>query len=143
MRAMIVGAAFLLNGCAGPLILPAPAIQTAAPTTVLDRVNPVALSPADIATIQAGTRQSLKDPDSAKFGMISAGTDAKGQISVCLMVNARNSYGGYTGMKPHMGILFRDKKPAVFGLVPDDGRFPEHRDTAIYKVCNDQGLPLS
>jgi hypothetical protein len=62
------------------------------------------------------------------------------EVVVCLMVNAKNSYGGYTGEKPYMGVLTRDKKAPKFLVVPADDRFPEYRDQSVYKVCNDYGL---
>lgn len=85
----------------------------------------------------------MKDPESARFGRMLAGTDSKGGISVCLMVNAKNSYGGYSGEKPYAGMLFRDKKPPVFALVPFDGRNAEFRDQATFTICRDQGLDLN
>jgi len=42
---------------------------------------------------QKAVLEVLKDPDSAKFGEFSQATDA----AACLAVNARNSFGGYTG----------------------------------------------
>lgn len=39
----------------------------------------------------------LKDPDSAKFQNLEIVTNSKSQESVCGEVNARNSFGGYTG----------------------------------------------
>ncbi len=41
----------------------------------------------------------LKDPDSAKFQNLRVVTNSKGQQCVCGEVNARNSFGGYTGYK--------------------------------------------
>lgn len=44
---------------------------------------------------QASVRNSLKDPDSAKFGkMVVVSAEM-----ACIPVNARNSFGGYTGEK--------------------------------------------
>lgn len=42
-------------------------------------------------------RAALKDPDSAKFGSVSAKQTPAGGIIVCGSVNSRNSFGGYTG----------------------------------------------
>jgi len=42
----------------------------------------------------------LKDPDSARFGRIFQGRGIVGMITVCGEVNAKNGYGGYTGMTP-------------------------------------------
>lgn len=105
-----------------------------------ERHTPYILDKSDIAAVQAGTRSSLKDPDSARFGKMVAGTNAKGDVIVCLMVNAKNSYGGYTGEKPHFGMLFREKKPKAFVVVPDTSGLPQHRDEAVAKVCSDYGL---
>jgi hypothetical protein len=132
----LAGAA--LTGCAAQVAAP-PAQPAPEPT---EQVSPIKLDKTDIAAIQAGVRRALKDPDSARFGQMLAGNNSKNEISVCLMVNAKNSYGGYTGEKPYLGLLFRDKKPPVFAVVPDDGRFPEHRDAAIFKLCGNRGLPL-
>jgi len=44
--------------------------------------------------VEADVRRSLKDPDSAKFEDVKA--YAKEQVA-CGKVNAKNSYGGYTG----------------------------------------------
>lgn len=40
---------------------------------------------------------ALKDPDSAKFGKFSLAGEFQGSQAACLTVNAKNSYGGYTG----------------------------------------------
>jgi predicted nucleic acid binding AN1-type Zn finger protein len=45
--------------------------------------------------IQAVVRSFLKDPDSAKFGKLVVINSTK----VCIPVNSKNSYGGYTGEK--------------------------------------------
>lgn len=41
----------------------------------------------------------LKDPESARFGETWALNGSNGNRSVCGYVNAKNSYGGYTGQK--------------------------------------------
>lgn len=50
---------------------------------------------------------ALKDPGSAVFGGYLARQDAQNPsiIHVCGMVNARNSYGGYSGDYPYYGRL--------------------------------------
>lgn len=50
----------------------------------------------DSTAIHDGVKQSLKDPDSAKFGEITETTGPMGKYA-CVTVNARNSFGGYTG----------------------------------------------
>lgn len=72
-------------------------------------------------------RQNLKDPDSARFGRITRPLSEHAIInqfrkeavygySVCADVNARNSYGGYTGTKTRWflirnGRIVRSAKP--------------------------------
>ncbi len=46
----------------------------------------------------------MKDPDSARFGKIAAAIDSEGIVTACGWVNGKNSYGGYTGELPFMGI---------------------------------------
>ena len=41
----------------------------------------------------------LKDPGSARFGKAWAMQGSNGLRSTCIYVNARNSFGGYTGFK--------------------------------------------
>ncbi|WP_139800012.1 hypothetical protein [Plesiomonas shigelloides] len=43
--------------------------------------------------------EQLKDPNSAIFGEIWAMKGTNGHRSICGYVNAKNSYGGYTGKK--------------------------------------------
>lgn len=61
-------------------------------------VTPVAVSDHMQSVVVDGIRKRLKDPDSATFGpMRAARSDKTGKIRVCGTVNARNSFGGYTG----------------------------------------------
>ena len=132
-----IGFCFALATCASP---PA-SVSNSPPASEL--TTPTTLSKADEAAIRAGVKRGLKDPDSARFGQMRAGIDAKGSTVVCLMVNAKNSYGGYTGEKPHMGLLFKDKTPPVFALVPWTSASLEHKDEVVAKMCADKGLALN
>lgn len=68
------------------------------------------------AEIVAAKTVFWKDPDSVRDASISPPTacpytDRTPDIRcVCVIVNARNSFGGYTGLSASM-IYFRDKKP--------------------------------
>jgi hypothetical protein len=125
-----------LTACASP---PA-SVSDSPPASEL--TTPTTLSKADEAAIREGVKRNLKDPDSARFGQMRAGTDAKGTTTVCLMVNAKNSYGGYTGEKPHIGLLFKDRKPPVFALVPGTADTARFRDEVVSQMCADKGLAL-
>lgn len=52
-----------------------------------------------IAVAKRVMEQSLKDPDSAKFGPVFAVQTDDGQAVACGHVNAKNSFGGYSGEK--------------------------------------------
>jgi hypothetical protein len=49
--------------------------------------------------------RGLRDPDSAKFGALSEGTGSSGLRTVCGEVNAKNGFGGYTGMAPFIYLI--------------------------------------
>ena len=107
-----------------------------------DMTLPITLTQAEQNTVKEGTRQSLKDPDSARFGRMVAGIKSNGDVVVCLMVNAKNSYGGYTGERPLMGLLFKYKNPMVFTVVPTPEHLRQYSDIATFQVCRDRGLAL-
>lgn len=65
---------------------------------------------AELKVITASIANRLKDPDSIKISDIRVKDDY-----VCGMVNAKNSYGGYVGKKPFIGVLISQGK--LFGVV--------------------------
>ena len=97
--------------------------------------NYVELTQAQKSIVESGVRQSLKDPQSAQFGQMYASEDGE-TITVCGLVNSKNSFGGYVGMKPFMGALVNDK------FVPIGIGGPETETYAVMKVCHDKGLPV-
>ena len=54
---------------------------------------------AEINDAKKAVVSQLKDPESARFGEIWALSGTNGKRSVCGYINAKNSYGGYTGDK--------------------------------------------
>lgn len=57
--------------------------------------------------VRATITKMLKDPERAKFGELAAVKYPNGVI-ICGSVNARNSFGGYTGASPFVGELIGD-----------------------------------
>lgn len=105
MRRIIFISVLALMGCEST---GQPRLQPTGPAPVTPGVTePVQLSDAQLKNIQSAVMNSLKDPDSAKFGEIK-GAKSEGMgadlITVCGWVNARNSFGGYTGMSPFMAL---------------------------------------
>lgn len=99
-------------------------------------VAPVALSAPQRAAVQAGVKKALKDPESARFGRMVAGRDKAGVLAVCGYVNAKNSFGGYTGEKPFMG-MFAGPKFEFAGMGGTD-----IANQAVLIVCRRRGLEL-
>lgn len=73
------------------------------------------LTPTEKKLIESGLKSKLKDPDSAQFKWtkITRSAGAEGRVYYCGMVNAKNSYGGYTGLDhfgrgymPHLAVNF-------------------------------------
>jgi hypothetical protein len=63
-----------------------------------------------------------------------------GPLDYCAMVNAKNSYGGYTGSKPFLGIIQITKGKitgAALGAVGDSD--PRYQDI-LPKMCREKGL---
>lgn len=90
------------------------------------------------SAIERGARQGLKDPDSARFGDMKASTGKEGLINVCGWLNAKNSYGGYTGMGPFTGQLAGE----TFVLL-GSGTLDSIGGRAVLEICRTRyGLPL-
>jgi hypothetical protein len=61
---------------------------------------------ADIGSAEDLVRQQLKDPDSATFSRETAIVDGP-HTTVCGLVNAKNSYGGYVGPRRFYALVDR------------------------------------
>lgn len=70
---------------------------------------PHELTPAQRAAIEKAVTAGLKDPESARFSRFKARKvfmpGNKVAIQACGFVNARNSFGGYTGAGPFAGAF--------------------------------------
>ena len=75
------------------------------------------LTPAQRTVIEEAIRLHLKDPDAARFGWFKAGMAPDHGMIVCGTVNARKSYGGYSGSTTFFGVL----RGTVFTDVDLDG----------------------
>lgn len=125
----------LLGGCAST------GVATPKATSVAR--SPYSLSADAIKVVEAGVRKSLKDPNSAIFGsMVAAKNAAEPGVYVCGYVNAKNSFGGYTGDQPFMGLLAVDaeKGPFYFGVTGMGGA--DTATTAVLTVCREYGVAI-
>lgn len=106
----LAAAALLLCSCQGTPTPPPPSTpglpfpNQPAPNPA--EHTPYALTATERAAVEKGVRNSLKDPMSAMFGEMKASRDPKSKlIQVCGYVNAKNSFGGYTGNALFFGGL--------------------------------------
>lgn len=103
-------------------------------TAGIGQHKPITLSAAQRAIVESGIRSRLKDPDSAKFGEMVAGTDASGATRVCGWVNAKNSFGGYGGPQIFAGQI----AGAALVDVAMDSPGESFKPVAI--ICKNAGL---
>jgi hypothetical protein len=93
------------------------------------------------AKIQEGVKRSLKDPMSAMFGEIFAAKGSDNSINVCGYVNAKNSFGGYTGDKIFYGLLIVEPgKPPAFLTAGMGGTDTE--DAVARTLCHNWQIPV-
>ena len=98
--ALALSFGFVLSGCA---VAPPVSPLGAAPDV---QAVPYALSPSETKAVKDGVSEQLKDPTSPLFGKVKAARmTLNDSVYVCGYVNAKNSYGGYTGSKPFGGFL--------------------------------------
>lgn len=101
-----------------------------------ERLRFVILSEAQKEIVRVGVRDALKDPMSAQFAELLGGVNTKGVVTVCGHVNAKNSYGGYAGASPFLGVLDEHFfTVAVIGGAKTSSQ-------AVYTLCERLGLKL-
>lgn len=128
----------LVSGCVTQDGQPPAMAAAAATPPVLATKTPVTLTPVDTAAVKQGVTKALKDPESARFGAMKAGADGKGVVSVCGYVNAKNSFGGYTGEKLFTGVVIGEGQKKGFVMIGMGGK---DTDTiATHSVCSEMGL---
>lgn len=85
----------------------------------------------------------LKDPESARFGPMrvqSRTWNGHDELVVCGWVNAKNSFGGYTGQTPYIG-KFQDRSKA-FELIAMGGS-STNANLLVLGGCRSAGIPIS
>lgn len=113
----MIFAVFVLQGCAG-------AFEPLPPNTSFG------IPPSNVeSSIRAHFEQTLKDPESARYkigepqkahanwGLIDGGKVRWVGYLVRVEVNAKNSYGGYTGYQPYMALFWGDSR-GLYRVVP-------------------------
>jgi len=96
---------------------------------------PISLSKSQINTIRSSINSGLKDPYSSKFHKI-RGAKIGNAIYACGMVNAKNSFGGYVGKRPFLGI-FDGSRFVVGGVASSDLEALQ-----LLRRCSEYGINL-
>jgi hypothetical protein len=105
------------------------------------------LSAAEKTALAHALSRSLKDPDSAQFqwGPVKY-TAAHGQTTeYCGIVNAKNSYGGYTGYQMFHSFIYADAKGqyltgSLDDVVADNATGDDLADNVKYRgMCIEAG----
>lgn len=108
----------------------------------LETGTPVTLSPVDLAAIDLGVRSGLKDPFSAIVsGVRGAVGTQSGVMYACGYVNAKNSFGAYTGNMPFSGVLATNtagQRVFATGSIGDGGIGSQ----VVFEVCQRQGMAI-
>lgn len=103
-----------------------------------EKAEAVWLSASMQHTVKAHIASGLKDPYSAIFGPMTASQDPSGkQYRICGFVNAKNSFGGYVGMRPYQILYNVDSKHIAHSQVA------ENKPTInfILNTCKIMGVP--
>ncbi|MBK8637876.1 MAG: hypothetical protein IPN92_06145 [Chromatiaceae bacterium] len=112
------------------------------PVNVVEATTPFTLSEADVAAIKKGVSEKLLDPTSPLFGSMQARKANSNRIIVCGYVNAKNTFGGYTGDKPYVGELYQSgsgkKVKSEFSPIQLGGTRLENYD--VREMCLSKGF---
>jgi hypothetical protein len=92
----------------------------------------------DIAMAKRAVVRDLKDPASAQFGEVYRGPGAPGYAVVCGGVNAKNSYGGYTGMTAFVYKPEKDLAIILNAGGPDPSSVLEGLDLYKFNCADDK-----
>lgn len=121
-------------------LLMAAGCQTSTP--IPPDTTPHILTNEQKAAVEKGVRESLKDPSSSVFGPMSASEKRSGVFYVCGYVNAKNSFGGYVGNQPYIGVLgslTSNPNISVFSVVNMGGT--KIKTDTVNFMCKHYGVP--
>lgn len=86
------------------------------------------------AALREAMEENLKDSDSAKFKNIKhKPSGAAGMWDLCGEVNAKNSFGAYSGYSPFYGVAMKNKGQPVHYIVLSIGE-------VAGQMCQEKGM---
>ncbi|WP_020695802.1 hypothetical protein [Reyranella massiliensis] len=145
LRHLVLIAALLACGCKFdvshyPITLQPPYsdLPPAPPGASIDAGKPVPLTPLQQEAIVAGVMVWLKDGSSARFGEMRAARNSHGKVTVCGLVDGRNSEGRLLGLAPFIGVIAGTPEKPDFVLV-EIGSTPRQR-AVVTGLCEESGI---
>lgn len=131
MRWIVMICAGLLVGC-----VTARAPEKAEAPAPDPPVAPTSLNPGQTAAVRTFIVRMMKDPESVRHGRIVAGREPSGRLLICGEINAKNSYGGYTGMLPYV-VHMNGSQISLYSIASR----PELAEY-VYPLCTKRGLHI-
>ncbi len=145
LRNLVLIAALLTCGCKTdvshyPITLQAPHsdLPPAPPGASIEAGTPVPLTPLQQEAIVVGVMMWLKDGSSAQFGEMRAARNSHGKVTVCGLVDGRNSEGHLLGLAPFIGVITGTSEKPDFVLV-EIGSTPRQR-AIVTGLCEESGI---
>ena len=123
-----------------PIFLPPPydALPPAPPGAAIEPGRPVSLNARQGQTVVMSVLKWMKDPASVQFRGIKAARNSRSLITVCGLVNGRNTAGSYVGMSPFVGVLMGPDADADFVLVGIGSSDQERAE--VTSLCRASGI---
>jgi len=122
--------------------------STPPPAKVADPDVPL-LAASDLRTLTANEKAllakgfvaTLKDPGSAQFQWAKVPKRLpESGFDYCAMVNAKNSYGGYIGAQPFIGMVMVNNGKIIGGVIAAVGDANPTYQQIIPDMCRKKGL---
>lgn len=147
--ALIANVSRLAAATVGPLVL-AGCFAGGLPTKAAQEPDVAPLPAAELrpltapekAALAKGFAAGLKDPASAQFQwtMVPKRLPEGSSMDYCALVNAKNSYGGYIGAQPFIGMILIANNKIVSGLMIGVGESDPRYRNIVPDMCRKKGL---
>ena len=132
-------ACIALSGCLATAAPPPPQAK-APPKPELPESALRELTAPEKKALAEGFAKGLKDPASAQFQWAKVPKSPSDSEDYCGMVNAKNSYGGYVGSMPFMGMILFKNGRAVGGVMGVAGSTETEKYGIVADMCKEKGL---
>lgn len=145
LRHLLLVAALLACGCKTdvsryPITLQPPYsdLPPAPPGESIEADRPVPLTPLQQEAIVVGVMMWLKDGPSARFGEMRAALNSRGKVTVCGLVEGRNSEGRLSGLAPFIGVIAGTTEKPDFVLVEIGSTLRQR--AIVTELCQESGI---